>query len=623
MKDQNVTEKNSADHPEIFKRATAAAYRALSGINVHEVHFSKAPPLNSSDLYKDVAPPVLPTPKSKPDPATMRKIRGAADRKAVQLRFHNPKSHAVYKPEGEKSAAVFDILELARCEALGIENYQGVARNIKKSIDSDLRKYASISKDDDAPEHFMDALHLAGLVRLCGYEPARGGKQLLRQWEEWFGSRDIYSCLEELKTCRHDQEKFAKSARDMLQRLDLDLVTSEKQEQETQNDGPDDDQNNPDGSTDEKGDDSQDQNEEQDKQSQIALPENFAENADSQQDEAQQNTAEQDEKPPSQYKDDQRSPDINAPLRKYEIYTTKFDEVIKARDLADENELHRLRRILDQQLTHLQGIITRLANRLQRKLMARQQRSWKFDQEEGLLDTSRLARIVANPTTPLSFKQEQEDDFKDTLVTLLIDNSGSMRGRPISIAAMSTDIIARTLERTGVKTEILGFTTRAWKGGRSRDLWAQNGRSPHPGRLNDLRHIIYKSADMPWRRSRKNLGLMLKEGLLKENIDGEALLWAHSRLISRPEERKILIVISDGAPVDDSTLSVNPSNVLEEDLHNVIQWIQERSPVELSAIGIGHDVTRYYKKAITIADADQLGQALTDQLEDLFDSARI
>jgi cobaltochelatase CobT len=303
----------------------------------------------------------------------------------------------------------------------------------------------------------------------------------------------------------------------------------------------------------------------------------------------------------------------------YNAFTTKHDEIVFATDLCDEDELTRLRGFLDQQLVSLQGAVTKLANRLQRRLMAQQSRSWDFDQEEGMLDAARLARIVIDPTRSLSYKIERDTEFRDTVVTLLIDNSGSMRGRPISIAAISADIMARTLERCGVKTEILGFTTRAWKGGQSREDWLAAGRPALPGRLNDLRHIVYKKADEPWRRARKNLGLMMREGLLKENIDGEALLWAHGRLIGRTEERRILMVISDGAPVDDSTLSVNSGTYLERHLRQVIEWIENRSPIQLVAIGIGHDVTRYYKRAVTIMDAEQLGGTMVEQLAGLFD----
>jgi len=306
----------------------------------------------------------------------------------------------------------------------------------------------------------------------------------------------------------------------------------------------------------------------------------------------------------------------------YTAFTTKFDEVVEATELCDDEELGRLRQYLDQQLVHLQGAVTKLANRLQRRLMAQQSRSWDFDQEEGILDAARLARVVINPAHSLSYKIEREADFRDTVVTLLIDNSGSMRGRPISIAAICGDILARTLERCAVKVEILGFTTRAWKGGASREAWLAAGRPPAPGRLNDLRHIVYKRADEPWRRARKNLGLMMREGLLKENIDGEALLWAHQRLVNRPEDRRILMVISDGAPVDDSTLSVNSGSYLERHLRQVIGWIEGKSPVELIAIGIGHDVTRYYSRAVTIMDAEQLGGTMVEQLAALFDEAR-
>ena len=303
----------------------------------------------------------------------------------------------------------------------------------------------------------------------------------------------------------------------------------------------------------------------------------------------------------------------------YRAYTRAFDEEISAEDLCDIDELSRLRQQLDQQLQNLQGVVSRLANRLQRRLMAQQTRAWEFDLEEGMLDAGRLARVVVNPMQSLSYKRERDTDFRDTVVTLLIDNSGSMRGRPITVAAMCGDILARTLERCAVKVEILGFTTRAWKGGQSRDRWVHDGKPRNPGRLNDLRHIIYKSADAPWRRARRNLGLMLREGLLKENIDGEALLWAYRRLLNRPEHRRILMVISDGAPVDDSTLSINPGNFLERHLRDVIRDIESRDTVELIAIGIGHDVTRYYRRAVTIVDAEELGGTMMQKLSELFD----
>ena len=303
----------------------------------------------------------------------------------------------------------------------------------------------------------------------------------------------------------------------------------------------------------------------------------------------------------------------------YKVFSSAADEVVAADELCDPEELTRLRAYLDQQLSAYSSVVARLANRLQRRLMAKQNRAWMFDLEEGVLDAARLTRIIVDPTAPLSFKQEQDTDFRDTVVSLLIDNSGSMRGRPIMVAALCADILARTLERCNVKTEILGFTTRAWKGGHARDLWIKAGKPPQPGRLNDLRHIVYKAADAPWRRARKNLGLMMREGLLKENIDGEALIWAHQRLLGRPEARRILMVISDGAPVDDSTLSVNSGHYLERHLREVIAEIESKSPVELIAVGIGHDVTRYYRRAVTLVDVEQLGGAMTEKLAELFD----
>jgi cobaltochelatase CobT len=312
--------------------------------------------------------------------------------------------------------------------------------------------------------------------------------------------------------------------------------------------------------------------------------------------------------------------DDGRPTDGYRAFTTAFDETIGAEELCDPNELARLRALLDQQLVQLSSIVARLANRLQRRLLAQQNRSWMFDLEEGVLDTARLTRVITDPTAPLSFKEESESPFRDTVVTLLLDNSGSMRGRPIMVAAVCADILARTLERCGVKVEVLGFTTRAWKGGQSREAWISAGKPPEPGRLNDLRHIIYKAADAPWRRSKKNLGLMMREGLLKENIDGEALLWAHDRLLARGESRRILMVISDGSPVDDSTQSANASLYLDKHLRGVIGWIEERSPVELLAIGIGHDVTRWYRKALTITDVEQLGGAMTEKLAELFEA---
>jgi cobaltochelatase CobT len=427
-----------------------------------------------------------------------------------------------------------------------------------------------------------------------------------------------------LKDTLANQDAFARAARQLIRDLKLGDESSDLQDDDQEDSQ---DQENADGQSNETGDDQSDSSESQGYGAQGEETEDASE-----QDDASETTADQaqtemqmgsgDEEEPGRAERPWLPPGAlsNEPLgQQYHAYTVKFDEIVDADQLCDAEELGRLRNHLDQQLSHLSGVIGKLANRLQRRLMAQQNRSWDFDLDEGTLDAARLTRIITNPMHALSFKKEKDTNFRDTVVSLLIDNSGSMRGRPITVAAMSADILARTLERCGVKVEILGFTTRAWKGGQSREQWLGAGKPANPGRLNDLRHIIYKPADAPWRRARKNLGLMLREGILKENIDGEALLWAHNRLLPRPEERKIMMVISDGAPVDDSTLSVNPGNYLERHLRDVIDWIETRSPVELVAIGIGHDVTRYYRKAVTIVDADQLGGTMMEQLASLFD----
>ena len=430
--------------------------------------------------------------------------------------------------------------------------------------------------------------------------------------------------FQKLRESLANQEAFARAARQLIRDLKLGDESADLQDDD-QDDSQD--QENADGQSNETGDDQSDSSETQGYGAQGEETEDASEQEDASETVADQAQTEMqmgsgDEEEPGRAERPWLPPGAlsNEPLgQQYHAYTVKFDEIVEADHLCDAEELGRLRNHLDQQLSHLQGVIGKLANRLQRRLMAQQNRSWDFDLDEGTLDAARLARIVANPMHALSFKKEKDTNFRDTVVSLLIDNSGSMRGRPITVAAMSADILARTLERCGVKVEILGFTTRAWKGGQSREQWLAAGKPANPGRLNDLRHIIYKPADAPWRRARKNLGLMLREGILKENIDGEALLWAHSRLLSRTEERKILMVISDGAPVDDSTLSVNPGNYLERHLRDVIDWIETRSPVELIAIGIGHDVTRYYRRAVTIVDADQLGGTMMEQLASLFD----
>jgi cobaltochelatase CobT len=546
--------------------------------------------------------------------------RGFADAMALKLRHHDAGVHGARRPGDAVAGAVFDAVETARVDALGARSMVGVRANLSHALNMQMRS-DPISRAQAADEvPLPTAIGLLVRERLTGDpapEAALVGLNMVRDWIEEKAGAD----LDALGLVVDDQAAFAMLAQKLL--ADLDLVTPSDQLEPT-NAGDEDDSEEEDGA-----DQSDDEGSEGDSEAQMdaraEASEGEAEDGEAQDMEAESDI-DADGEPGDEGEEGMMPVRPNRPLGDlpphfdYKAWSTKYDEEVAATDLCDEDELTRLRAYLDQQLVHLQGAVTKLANRLQRRLMAQQNRSWDFDQEEGILDAARLARIVVSPGTSLSYKIERETDFRDTVVTLLIDNSGSMRGRPISIAAISADIMARTLERCGVKTEILGFTTRAWKGGQAREGWLAAGRPPTPGRLNDLRHILYKKADEPWRRARKSLGLMMREGLLKENIDGEALLWAHNRLIGRPEERKILMVISDGAPVDDSTLSVNNGAYLERHLRQVIGWIEGKSPVELCAIGIGHDVTRYYQKAVTIMDAEQLGGTMVEQLAGLFDT---
>ncbi|MEO7169127.1 MAG: cobaltochelatase subunit CobT, partial [Sphingomonas sp.] len=548
--------------------------------------------------------------------------RGFADGFALRLRHHNAALHARQAPAEAVARAVFDAVEGARVEALGARGYAGIAANLATALDLKLRADPITRARNREEVPLSTALGLMVRERLTGAEaPAvtAPGMALVRDWIEEKAGRD----LDALALAIDDQRAFATLVTRLLEDLELvegDMIPDEADEGGSEDEGTDEQQS--DEGEDGEGEGEQGQGEIEARGSDRDAESQDGEGAEQSDDEFQDMDGEAGDdgeegmlpvRPNRPFSD-------FSPQFEYKAWTTSFDEVIAATDLCDADELARLRSYLDQQLVHLQGAVTKLANRLQRRLMAQQNRSWDFDQEEGLLDAARLARVVVNPTQSLSYKIERETDFRDTVVTLLIDNSGSMRGRPISIAAISADILARTLERCGVKTEILGFTTRAWKGGQSRETWLSAGRPPQPGRLNDVRHIVYKKADEPWRRARASLGLMMREGLLKENIDGEALLWAHSRLIARPEERKIMMVISDGAPVDDSTLSVNSGSYLERHLRQVINWIETKSPVELAAIGIGHDVTRYYARAVTIMDAEQLGGTIIEQLAALFDT---
>ena len=600
---------------DLFRQVLTGTARAIAHEPEVELAFTADAPSQSGKNLR------VPMPARSLPPEQVAEARGVADGFALRLRHHDPALHARGAPPDPIARAVFDAVETARIEAVGGRGMAGVAANLSRALEQRLRSDPIVRARSHDEVPLSTAVQLLVRERLTGTPPpdsAAAGLDLVRAWLEEKGGAD----MDALAMALDDQAAFARLATKLLE--DLELIDAEPAPNEDENDGSEGDGEEPDEA--EKGDE-QDEGETAGEGQVDAR----AEQADSSDSDAESGESEQDfeAEGDAQAGDDgeegmlpvrpNRPFSDLAPSFDYQVWSTRFDEVIAAAELCDEDELGRLRAYLDHQLVHLQGAVAKLANRLQRRLMAQQSRSWDFDQEEGLLDAARLARVVVNPGQSLSYKIERDTEFRDTVVTLLIDNSGSMRGRPISIAAISADILARTLERVGVKTEILGFTTRAWKGGQAREDWLAAGRPPHPGRLNDLRHIIYKQADEPWRRARKSLGLMMREGLLKENIDGEALLWAHGRLIARPEERKILMVISDGAPVDDSTLSVNSGSYLERHLRQVIGWIEARSPVELAAIGIGHDVTRYYARAVTIMDAEQLGGTMVEQLAALFD----
>ncbi len=592
------------DTVELVKRVTAAALKAVAAQGEVSVTFTSPGTQGAVQVAEKTAR--LPAPPRRLPAGGMTRLRGTADALALRLRYHDEGLHRRSMPPGREAGEVFDVVEQVRVEALGSRRLAGVADNLAAVLEERCQGYADVGEREAS--HLGEAIGLLVREKLTGRPPPAAAARMVAQWRPWLDRR-VGAQFRQLGTCVHDQNAFATAAAEMIRVLGLIDEDARRDRDEEESDD--------------------DETRDTDPQSQGAemmAPESVpGERADATDDDAQAGVAEDqliegDEDPAGPTRWRPRWPH-NAELREpaYHAYCTAFDEVVEADSLCGADELARLRAQLDQQLSQLQGVVSRLANRLQRHLLAKQTRSWEFDLEEGLLDAGRLARVVVDPVHPLSFKMEKETDFRDTVVVLLIDNSGSMRGRPITVAAISADILARTLERCGVKVEILGFTTRAWKGGQSREKWVADGKPGTPGRLNDLRHIIYKSADMPWRRGRRNLGLMLREGLLKENIDGEALLWAHSRLLARPEQRRILMVISDGAPVDDATLSANPGNYLEQHLHTVIGWIEARSPVEMTAIGIGHDVTRYYSRAVTIVDADELGGTMMQNMSDLFD----
>ncbi|ONF96612.1 cobaltochelatase subunit CobT [Sphingomonas jeddahensis] len=598
-----------------FKNVLGGASRALSDEQEVELAFTADAPSQSGKHLK------VPMPARSMPAEQVAEARGFADSFALRLKHHDTALHARGAPQEAVARAVFDAVEGARVEALGSRGYRGITDNLAHALDVKLRADPITRARTREEVPLSTALGLMVREALTGEQSPAAAASGLALVREWIAER---SDLSSLSLALDDQRAFQSLAMKLLE--DLELVEGDQVPEETDEGG------NEDEGTDSEQQDEGEEGESQDGEGQAESDQRGEqrESEDSEgegQEQGEESFDDLDGEPGDDGEEGMqpvrpnRPPADLSPHFDYKAWTTQFDEVIAATELCDQDELARLRSYLDQQLVPLQAVVSRLANRLQRRLMAQQNRSWDFDQEEGLLDAARLARVVINPMQSLSYKMEKDTEFKDTVVTLLIDNSGSMRGRPISIAAISADILARTLERCGVKTEILGFTTRAWKGGQSRETWLAAGRPPQPGRLNDVRHIVYKQADEPWRRARNSLGLMMREGLLKENIDGEALLWAHNRLIARPEERRILMVISDGAPVDDSTLSVNTGSYLERHLRQVIDWIERKSPVELIAIGIGHDVTRYYSRAVTIMDAEQLGGTIIEQLAALFDTA--
>ncbi|MEQ8266864.1 MAG: cobaltochelatase subunit CobT [Parvibaculum sp.] len=598
---------------EPFKRALSMTMRTIAEQPELNVTFgTEAPGLRGLRAR-------LPLPSRTLPPEEVAQVRGVSDAYALKLAHHDEKLNATLQPEGGNALAVFDAVEQARCEAIGANQMAGVSQNLAAALEQRCaaRGYDRITSREEAP--LSEAVALMVREKLTGEAPPPSAQKLVDQWRSWIEEK-AGTDLDRLHNLIEDQKAFARATRDILVDLDMGDELGEAPDQS-------DDADEQEGDSEESSDQSQSGEAEQ--------PEGASaeqvEYSEGEGEEGEDQTVEIDsDDMPSDGETDETS-EGNQPWRPnqqgddrnrqpfYKIFTPQFDEVISAEDLCDIEELSRLRQYLDQQLQQMQGVVSRLANKLQRRLLAQQNRTWEFDLEEGILDAARLTRAVVDPTLPLAYKVEHDMDFRDTVVTLLLDNSGSMRGRPITVAAMCADILARTLERCAVKVEILGFTTRAWKGGQSRERWLADGKPAQPGRLNDLRHIIYKAADSPWRRARRKLGLMMREGLLKENIDGEALIWAHNRLLARPEQRRILMVISDGAPVDDSTLSVNAGNYLEKHLRSVIEQIETRSPVELIAIGIGHDVTRYYRRAVTIVDAEQLGGAMTEKLAELFE----
>ena len=604
---------------EPLKQSVASAMRAIAQDHDIEITYGNDKPGMTGNAVR------LPDFPTRPTRRNVEVTRGLADSMALRRAKHDTDVHARLLPTGDQARAVFDAVEQARCEAIGANAMPGVASNLHAMLEEKFHRasFADVTDRAEAPLEHAVAMMLR--EALTGERPPASIENVVDLWRDFVEER-VGESFEKLATSLDDQTAFARATRDLIAALDMaDELGSDP------DDAPDDDD------TDENEDQPDDQ-EDLERENEEQSGEDEAEPDDVDETGEDQDQGESEQSDPSSMdftEDDEADAEVPAEAERpelpfsalppgydYKIFDSSHDEIVEASDLCDEAELDRLRAFLDKQLSHLGSVVGRLANRLQRRLLAQQDRGWDFDLEEGYLDPARLARVITDPQVPLSFKMERDTDFRDTVVTLLLDNSGSMRGRPITVAATCADILARTLERCGVKVEILGFTTRAWKGGLAREAWLKADKPPTPGRLNDLRHIVYKSADAPWRRARRNLGLMMREGLLKENIDGEALLWAHERLLRRPEQRKIMMMISDGAPVDDSTLSVNPGNYLERHLRQVIEELETKSPVELLAIGIGHDVTRYYRRAVTIVDAEELAGAMTEQLAALFEEDR-
>jgi len=596
---------------EPFKRALGLCVRAIAGDGEVQVSYAPGKPEIDGKIVQ------LPEPSRVPSRQEVAVIRGWADSLALTAACHDVKLHARLAPRAGPARAVFEAVERARIEALGANRMPGMASNLTARVEDQYGhgRYAEITERADAP--LEDALALIVRERLTGAAPPETAKAMVELWRPFVEDR-AGRALSRMEKLAEDQETFGRQLRDLLKSLDLSDERSDGDREEGEDDEQDPESGEQNADDNAEGQDSQDQaSEDQRGDGEEGETTETSQDAD-----ADQFDADADGEEMADAREPWRpnySVLDNPEAHGYKVFSRANDEEIAADSLSTPDELERLRSFLDKELRSLQGAVARLANRLQRKLLAQQNRAWDFDLEEGTLDAARLTRIIIDPMHPLSFKHEREADFRDTVVTLLLDNSGSMRGRPIMVAACCADILARTLERCGVKVEILGFTTRAWKGGQAREQWLAAGKPANPGRLNDLRHIVYKPADAPWRRSKRSLALMMREGLLKENIDGEALAWAHKRLLARPERRRILMMISDGAPVDDSTLSVNTGCYLERHLRQVIEEIETRSPVELLAIGIGHDVTRYYRRAVTITDPSELAGAMTDKLVEMFE----